>query len=81
MLSLGASNLTPWKTPREYTEEELNKKLESLASSIKNPELAIFNIHVPPYQTILDLAPQLDKELKVVTKGGKLFSFTWEASL
>lgn len=72
MLSLGASNLTPWKTPREYTEEELNKKLESLASSIKKPELAIFNIHVPPYQTILDLAPQLDNELRVVTKGGKI---------
>lgn len=72
MLSLGASNPTPWKTPREYAEEELERKLTALITRIKNPKSAIFNIHVPPYKTTLDLAPLLDKELKVVTKGGKI---------
>jgi Icc-related predicted phosphoesterase len=72
MLSLGASNPTPWKTPREYTEEELEDKLASLLSHVKNPETAIFNIHVPPYETLLDMAPLLDENLRVVTKGGRI---------
>lgn len=72
MLSLGASNPTPWKTPREYSEEELEKKLISLISNTKKPEATIFNIHVPPYGTIIDLAPLLDENLRVVTKGGRI---------
>jgi Icc-related predicted phosphoesterase len=72
MLSLGASNPTPWKTPREYTEEELERKLMSLLNHVKDPESAIFNIHVPPYKTLLDMAPLLDDELRVVTKGGRI---------
>jgi Icc-related predicted phosphoesterase len=72
MLSMGASNPTPWKTPREYTEEELERKLTSLLNHVKNPESAIFNIHVPPYETLLDMAPLLDDELRVITKGGRI---------
>ncbi len=72
MLSFGASNPTPWKTPREYSEEELERKLTSLLTYIKNPKSAIFNIHVPPYKTLLDLAPLLNDKLQVVTKGGRI---------
>jgi len=72
MLSLGASNPTPWKTPREYTEEVLEGKLMSLLNRVKDPKSAIFNIHVPPYNTLLDMAPLLDDELRVVTKGGRI---------
>ncbi len=59
MLSLGWSNETPWDTPRECTEEELRAKIASLADQIEDMENAIFNIHVPPFGTGLDNAPEL----------------------
>lgn len=64
MVSLGNSNLTPWKCPRDITEEELLAKIGQLASELKYPEKAIFNIHVPPYGSGIDLAPELDENLR-----------------
>lgn len=72
MISLGNSNITPWKCPRDIPEEELLKKIEALASQLKTPEKAIFNIHVPPYGSGIDLAPELDEKLKPkLEPGGK----------
>lgn len=59
MLSVGWSNPTPWDTPREYPEEALAAKIRELAEHIDDMERAIFNIHVPPYDTGLDHAPEL----------------------
>jgi uncharacterized protein len=59
MLSLGWSNETPWDTPRECSEEVLGGKIEALAEQIEDMERAIFNIHVPPFGTGLDDAPEL----------------------
>lgn len=64
IITLSWSNPTPWKTPRETTEEELAKMIDSLASQIESMESAIFNFHVPPYGTHLDQAPKLTKDLK-----------------
>jgi Icc-related predicted phosphoesterase len=64
MISLDYVNPTPWKTPRECTEDELKKKIDGLVSKLKNPANAIFNFHCPPYDTYLDLAVKLDKDLK-----------------
>lgn len=64
MISLGYSNITPWKCPRDITEEELSMKIEKLASKLKNAEKSIFNIHVPPYGTSIDSAPELDENMK-----------------
>ena len=63
MISLAASNPTPWDTPREFPEEVLAEKIEALASQIDNMETAIFNFHVPPYGTLLDEAPKLSEDL------------------
>lgn len=63
MITLSWSNPTPWDTPRECSEEELHKKIEALVSKIQNMEKAIFNFHVPPYGTMLDLAPKLSENL------------------
>ena len=63
MISSSWSNPTPWDTERELPEEELEKKLESLASSVENMKTAIFNFHVPPYDTLIDQAPKLSKDL------------------
>jgi Icc-related predicted phosphoesterase len=64
MLSLGYSNITPWKCPRDITEEELYRKIDHLASAIKKPDKTIFNIHVPPYDSGIDLAPELDANMR-----------------
>ncbi len=72
MLSLGVSNITPWNCPRDLPEEEIGKLIDSIASSLERPEKAIFNIHVPPYGTNIDLAPKLDENLKpILTPGGE----------
>ena len=63
MISVGAANQTPWSCPRDKPEEELEQMIESVASQVKNPSQAIFNLHVPPYDTNLDIAPELDDNL------------------
>ena len=71
MISCGWSNPTPWNTPREYTEEELGKHIDALMARVQRPESSIMNLHVPPYQTGLDDAPELDANLKVQTSLGQ----------
>jgi len=63
MVSVGAANQTPWNCPRDKPEEELEQMIERVASQVKNPSQAIFNLHVPPYDTNLDIAPELDENL------------------
>jgi len=70
MLSLGYANMTPWRCPRDITEDELASKIESLAVKVRRMDRAIFNIHVPPYKTTIDLAPELDEKLRPKAAGG-----------
>jgi Icc-related predicted phosphoesterase len=72
MISWGWSNPTPWDTPREQSESELGAHLDEMASRLRDPETAIFNLHCPPYQSGLDDAPALDENLKPRTSGGQL---------
>ena len=71
MLSSGWSNPTPWDSPREKTEEELLEVFEKLAEDLEPDVPAVFNLHVPPYDSTLDLAPELTEDLRVVAKGGE----------
>jgi Icc-related predicted phosphoesterase len=57
------ANPTPWDTPREKTDEEMEPMLEALISQISKVEWSIFNFHAPPYGFALDLAPVLTKDL------------------
>jgi uncharacterized protein len=57
------TNPTPWDTPREKPDEELEPMLEALVGKIKKVEWAIFNFHAPPYGYALDMAPELTKDL------------------
>ncbi len=70
MIAIGNSNITPWNCPRDISEDRLYEKLESLASKIGEPDRVIFCVHVPPYGSGLDVAPQLNKELKPVLGPG-----------
>ncbi len=66
IFGLSNSNMTPWDCPRDISEEELADKIENLASQIKNPDRAIFDIHVPPYGTGIDEAPELTEDMRMV---------------
>jgi Icc-related predicted phosphoesterase len=70
LLSTGIANPTPFRTHREWPEERLEAHLEALAERLENPAMAIFNIHVPPYDSRLDTAPVLDADLRVRTSAG-----------
>jgi Icc-related predicted phosphoesterase len=72
LVSLGASNPTPWRTPRELPEEEIYRRLSGLAEEAGDPSSTILNVHVPPHGTTLDLAPLLDSGLRVVRRGGEV---------
>lgn len=69
MLSLGYSNKTPFDSPRELTEEELAQRIDGLAVQVPDMSRAVFNLHVPPYDSTLDMAPALDEHLQVVMSG------------
>jgi Icc-related predicted phosphoesterase len=71
MISLGYSNRTPFDSPRELEEEELLARIEALAEEVDNMGRCIFNLHVPPYDSGLDTAPELDADLTVVTIAGQ----------
>lgn len=65
----GWSNPTPWNSPRECSEEELLRRLEATVSKVKNMRTAVFCFHVPPYNSEIDRAPKLDKDLRPVYAG------------
>ena len=81
MASTGYTNLTPWKCPRDITEEDLTDKLEALISKVKEIKNACFNFHAPPYGSGLDMAPELDENLRPVSGGGKYISVGSKAVL
>ncbi len=72
MASTGYTNLTPWHTHREYSEEEIADRLRSLTDRLSSPHTAISNLHVPPYNSGLDTAPLLGQDLKIKTGVGGL---------
>lgn len=69
MINSGFTNPTPWNTPRECSEEELRKKIDSMVLQVRNLENSIFQLHAPPYGIGLDDAPILDKDMKPVRAG------------
>lgn len=74
MVSLGISNPTPWDTPREYPEEVIAQKIETLVEGIEDFTNVIFNFHIPPFNSGLDSCPELDTTKdppEPVLKGGQ----------
>jgi len=64
MVNLGWTNPTPWHTHREVPEDELLKMIAEQADGVRDPQKAIFNLHAPPYNSGLDIAADLDAELR-----------------
>ena len=69
MITLGFANPTPWKSPREVSEERLGEMIEALAAQVKNPSNAVYNLHVPPIDTELDKAPAVSHDFNYVKEG------------
>lgn len=70
MVTLGYVNHTPWNSAREVDEEKLEDMLEKLCKQVQDMKNCIFNIHVPPINTVLDKAPALTPDLKPIVQGG-----------
>jgi Icc-related predicted phosphoesterase len=60
MISVGYSTPTPWKTPREITDEKLGDMIEEMVTKVPDLSHAIFNFHDPPVDSSLDTCPMLD---------------------
>ena len=71
MISLAWANRTPWDSPRELDEDDLYTRIRALTDQLESPRSAIFNLHVPPYDSGLDTATELDETFRPVTIGGQ----------
>lgn len=69
MLSLGYSNRTPWDSPRELDEDMLYERIAALADQLGDQTRAVWNIHVPPHDSQLDTAAELDEDFNLVLIG------------
>jgi Icc-related predicted phosphoesterase len=76
MISTGWSNVTPWKTHREASEEDLGARIEKMTALVPQHgyemRRTLFNFHCPPYGSNLDEAPEIDAELNVKEAGRAL---------
>ncbi len=57
-------NPTPWNSPRECTDEDLEKRLKIEIKKTSDLSHLICDFHPPPHNTPLDLAPKLGNDLK-----------------
>ena len=60
MISMGYSTPTPWKTPREISDEKLGQMIEEMVAKVDDLSRCIFNFHDPPVDSTLDTCPMLD---------------------
>jgi Icc-related predicted phosphoesterase len=70
IVGMGYGNVTPWHCPRDIGESELAARIDEAAARVTNPSRAVFSLHVPPYGSGLDYAPQLDGDLRMVLNAG-----------
>lgn len=78
MISVGFSTPTPWRTPREVTDEELGVMIEEMAKKVPDMKKAIFNFHDPPVDSSLDTCPKLDWSKdppEQIVEGGQVVLF------
>ncbi len=57
-------NPTPWNSPRECSEGELEKRLRTELKRAPSTEHLVCDFHTPAYNTVLDLAPRLGKDMR-----------------
>ena len=78
MISMGYSTPTPWKTPREVTDDELGVMIDKMIAQVPDLSRCIFNFHDPPVDSTLDTCPMLDWNTDPPTqivRGGQVVLF------
>jgi Icc-related predicted phosphoesterase len=71
LVSVGFANLTPWQCPRDTTEDDLARRIAEAVGSANGDTELVFNLHCPPYDSGLDMAPQLTEDMSTVMAGGQ----------
>lgn len=72
LVGLANANMTPWRCNRDIEEDALAEKLQQLASLLEKPHQAVMVLHVPPYDSGIDVCPELDENLQIVARGGQV---------
>jgi Icc-related predicted phosphoesterase len=70
LVSCGYANRTPWSCPRDIGEDDLERRLETVASQARDTSKAIFNFHCPPYDTVIDTGPLLGPGMRLQSGPG-----------
>ncbi len=71
LASCGDVTPTPWDTEREFPEDQLAQRLSAIIDPAPTGAKVVANFHNPPYGSGLDYAPELDKTLMPVIRGGR----------
>ena len=71
VLCFGWSNPTPFDSPRECSEEEMEARLEATVAKVQNLRTAVFCIHAPPFESLIDEAPAVDEQMRQIVRGGR----------
>jgi len=71
MASVGESTPTPWNTPRELSDDALGAKMASVVAQMPAAGFSIWNFHMPPYDTGVDVVPRLDDQLRIQYRAGQ----------
>jgi Icc-related predicted phosphoesterase len=60
MITVGLSTPTPWDTPREASEAEIERAIDEAAAGVPDVARCVFNLHCPPKDTLLDRCLKLE---------------------
>ncbi len=71
LASCGDVTPTPWNTEREFSEDELGKRLARMMDAVPKGRQVVANFHNPPFSSGLDFAAELDANLTPVLRGGR----------
>lgn len=70
LASLGSTTPTPWKTQREFSEDDLRQQIRDMVEPYADGRPLVFNFHCPPANTGLDTVVKLDDEFRPVISSG-----------
>jgi len=69
VVGVGVSNETPFRSPRELQEEVIADLIDTAVDGAEGA--LVFDIHVPPRDTKLDICPMVDDDLRPVLRNGQ----------